>query len=202
MLDGIYNAAYLFNRRFGYCRQLEYLHKEQFCGDASRHLHRNGGDFCWGGSGYRRIAIAKYHRQIVATAQTLGVKYSDTVWSSKFTWANYVHADFSGDDTYGGTTMSISIHDATGYNVPATAIMLVARLGVNWNAGSSDDYVSISNTSDTDMKMLRIDYNSQASTDLMHQQGFVVPAEGKILLEITDSSDVNLDLNFIGYITS
>jgi len=139
---------------------------------------------------------------IVATAQTLGVKYSDTVWSSKFTWANYVHADFSGDDTYGGTTMSISIHDATGYNVPATAIMLVARLRVNWNAGSSDDYVSISNTSDTDMKMLRIDYNSQASTDLMHQQGFVVPAEGKILLEITDSSDVNLDLNFIGYITS
>lgn len=138
---------------------------------------------------------------IVDIGETLGVKYSDTVLSSAFTWSYYGNLDYN-NDTFGGTTVSISVHDATGYNVPATAKILIAKLRVAWNAGSTDDYVHISNTSDSDMEMLRIDYSLGGATYWITQHGFVTPAEGNLILEITDSADVNLHLSFLGYVTS
>lgn len=138
---------------------------------------------------------------IVDAAETLGVKYSDTLMNSKFIFGYYGHADYN-NDTFGGTTVSISIHDATGYNVPATANMIFARLRVLWHAGSTDDYIVLSNTSDSDMEMLRIDYNALRLGEWMAQQGFVVPADGNVILEITDSADVSLNLKIVGYVTS
>ncbi len=138
---------------------------------------------------------------IVDTAETLGVKYSDTFVVAPFTFATYNNADYN-FDTFGGSTIIISIHDASGYNVPATAKMLIARLRVVWNAGSTNDYVRISNTSDSDMEMLRIDYNQFGIGISMYQMGFVVPASGNLLLEITDSSDVTLGLKITGYVTT
>ena len=138
---------------------------------------------------------------IVDTAETLGMKYSDTFVIAPFTFATYTNADYTAS-TFGGTTVSISVSDATGYNVPATAVMLIARLDVIWNAGSTEDYVLITNTSDSDMEMLRIDYNQFGIGVAMSQAGFVVPAEGNLILEITDSSDVTLDLKLTGYVTT
>ena len=139
---------------------------------------------------------------VVDSGETLGVKYDVDFTGSKTTFAHYTNTDYDGDDTFGGGSISISIHDATGYNVPAGADMLFATLRVAWNAGSADDYVALSNTSDTDIEMLKVNYNNWASTRWITQAGFVVPAEGNILLEITDSSDVNINLYFTGYITT
>ena len=149
-----------------------------------------GGLLSPGGSGFL----------IVDAAEPLGVRFSDT-FGSWLSFGEYTHSDYN-NDTFGGTTVTINVHDATGFNVPAGAIMLTARLDVFWNAGSTDDYVSITNSNDTDMEMLRIDYNQLATFKWLTQCGLVVPGTGNIILEITDSSDVYLTLKFEGYTTT
>lgn len=140
---------------------------------------------------------------VAASGETLGVKYSDTFTiNSKFTWAGYTNTAYDGDDTFGGGSNSITITDSGGFDVPSGAAMLLATLRVAWNAGSTDDYVFITNTTDTTMEMLRIDWHPGASTYWLSQTGFIVPASDNILLEITDSSDVNIDLKFFGYVLS
>lgn len=137
---------------------------------------------------------------IVDTGETLGVKYSST-YGSGFAFGRLTHSEFW-HDTYGPTSVSISVHDATGFNVPAGAVLLLTTLRVLFNAGSTDDYVVLGNTSDTDMEMLRIDYNQHYGSNYITQAGFVAVSGGNITLEITDSSDVTLDLYFTGYFTT
>ena len=139
---------------------------------------------------------------IVATGETIGVKWSSTTVTSKFVFGRYSNDDYSGDDTFGGSSFLISVHDASGYNVPADAQMVLALLRVKWNAGSTDDYVVLGNTSDTDMEIMRIDYNEHYGANEITQNGFLPIAGGNISVEMSDSADVNFELRFTGYITS
>lgn len=142
-----------------------------------------------------------YTPLIVDAGETLGVRWSDTYSDPFFTFAHYNHDDYIWD-TYGGTSVSISVHDATGFNVPAGAVMLLTTLRVGWDGGSTDDYVILGNASDTDMEMLRIDYSAHYGTNPITQSGFVAVSGGDITLEISDSSDVRIRLYFTGYITT